>query len=156
MPSGIYKRKERVSYVVHGMSKTNVYRAWFSMKARCDSPKLKSYPDYGGRGIKYDSRWNRFDFFWKDMGDSYKEGLTLERIDNNGHYCKENCKWIPRREQLLNTRRNVLVTFKGETKPSCLWAKDIGIHQESMRKRLKKWPLERALTEPCNTKYKNN
>ena len=83
------------------------YVSWCSMKQRCDYKLNKDYPSYGGRGIKYDPRWTSFVEFYLDMGDppvdTYtKERLSLDRKDNNGDYCKDNCKWSTRSEQQFN------------------------------------------------------
>lgn len=86
-----------------GMSRT--YRAWASMKARCDNPTQTSYRYYGGRGITYCDRWRNFPQFLADMGEC-PPGLTLERIDVDGHYAPGNCTWIPRAEQNRNKRNS--------------------------------------------------
>lgn len=83
------------------------YRAWAKMKSRCDNPKDSRYSDYGGRGITYESRWVSFNNFFVDMGDC-PEGKSLDRIDNEGNYTLENCRWATREQQQRNTRRTVL------------------------------------------------
>lgn len=85
----------------------DAYISWMGMKTRCKTPTSKDYKRYGARGITYDSRWEKFTEFFKDMGDPPKdvmtgERLSLDREDNNGNYCKENCKWSYRSEQQLN------------------------------------------------------
>ena len=77
----------------HGMNDTRVYQCWADMKTRCDNPKNKFYDYYGGRGITYCDKWKTFEGFWEDMQDGYSEDLTLNRRDNDGMYCKENCQW---------------------------------------------------------------
>lgn len=152
MPTGIYKR---VGKKFLGLSRTKVYKVWAGMKDRCNNPKNNFYKNYGGRGIKYTRKWENFWGFFEDVGKNHKEGLTLDRIDNNKGYNKENCRWITRKEQLLNTRRNVLISFRGKTQPLKLWADRLGIGHETMRMRLKKWSITRALTEKSNEKNKN-
>lgn len=83
------------------------YNSWQSARQRCNNPTNKDYPRYGGRGIKMLPEWDTFIQFYKDMGDPPKdmwtgERLSLDRIDNNQHYCKINCKWSTRSEQQFN------------------------------------------------------
>lgn len=89
----------------HGMSSTKLYEVWCNMKSRCDNTSSDFYYDYGGRGIKYCDRWMYFENFLDDIGERYERGLSLERIDVNGDYSKENCCWIPLKDQAKNRRR---------------------------------------------------
>jgi len=73
------------------------------MKRRCDKPTCKEYVMYGGRGIRYDPAWSRFEAFYADMGDR-PDGLSLDRIDNDGDYAKDNCRWADRLTQRMNQR----------------------------------------------------
>jgi hypothetical protein len=85
--------------------KLKIYRAWSNMKSRCDNPKASTFDKYGGRGIKYDTRWKKFSNFYEDMIDGYEDNLSLERINVNGDYTKENCKWVSVELQARNKRR---------------------------------------------------
>ena len=87
----------------HGMSRTRAYMTWEAMKQRCHNPKHKKYQDYGGRGILVCERWQIFANFHTDMGCPPGK-LTLERVDNDGGYSLENCKWVTRKEQKSNQR----------------------------------------------------
>lgn len=90
-----------------GRIKRSEYRIWMAMRQRCCNPKNKAYKNYGGRGIKVCERWNKkggFDSFIEDMGPS--NGLTLDRIDVDGDYCPENCRWATRHQQNINKRNN--------------------------------------------------
>ena len=82
-----------------------LYSVWVGMRRRCDSLKSKDYPNYGGRGIKVCDRWYDFKLFLEDMESSFKEGLTLDRKDNNGNYILQNCKWSTIEEQNKNKKR---------------------------------------------------
>lgn len=83
----------------HGMSATLIYSVYRSMISRCDNPNDPNYKTYGGRGICYSSSWETFEGFYEEMSQGYMEGLTLDRTNPNGDYCKENCRWIPLSEQ---------------------------------------------------------
>lgn len=82
-----------------------VYMAWGNLKSRCTNPNDSRYSYYGGRGITFCAEWNSFENFYKDMFPTWVKGLSLDRIDNNGNYCKANCKWSTKQEQ-ANNRRN--------------------------------------------------
>lgn len=100
-------------YNIHGMSRTPVYKMWNGMKLRCINPNTMSWKDYGGRGIRICDRWMRFENFYVDMGDRPSDKHSIERIDVNGNYCPENCKWILLSDQLKNTRRTRRIIFNG-------------------------------------------
>lgn len=87
----------------HGMSETPEYYAWNNMLQRCYKPHNPKYRDYGGRGISVCPEWHTFENFYRDMG-KRPVGLSLDRIDNNGNYSKENCRWTTGSEQVANSR----------------------------------------------------
>ncbi len=132
----------------HGRSRTRVYRTWQNMIQRCLNPLNKSYADYGGRGITICERWMKFENFLEDMGEQPK-GLQIDRTDNNKGYCKSNCRWVTRKEQMRNRRNNILITHKGEEKCLSGWAEKLDINYTTLCKRLKLgWSVEKALTTP--------
>jgi hypothetical protein len=98
----------------HGMSDSAAYRVWQSMKSRCENPKNKSYNDYGGRGIGVCEQWSSFAAFVRDMG-LPPNGLSIERVDNERGYSKDNCIWATRRRQSRNKRNTAYVDIAGET-----------------------------------------
>lgn len=88
----------------HGKRNTGLYRTWSSMRSRCLNPKHPSYRNYGARGVHICDAWSTFEGFMRDMEPTWTEGLTLERINNDGHYEPGNCKWIALEEQPKNRR----------------------------------------------------
>lgn len=89
---------------VHGMWRTPTYRIWANMKQRCLNPQNSAFRHYGARGITVCGRWLKFENFLADMG-IRPDGLELDRIDNDGNYEPDNCRWTTRSEQVLNRRR---------------------------------------------------
>ena len=98
---------ENRKYEKHGLSGTRIYLIWADMKARCINSNNPEYKNYGGRGITYDPRWEYFINFYEEMNSSYSDTLTLDRINPNGNYCKDNCRWITKGAQGRNQRMRV-------------------------------------------------
>lgn len=106
------KRRETIGTRLrtHGMSRHKAFAVWRSMLDRCRLPSHQAWRNYGGRGITVCERWQRsFSTFWADMGSTYQDGLTLERVDNMSGYSPENCRWASRKRQARNKRSNSLV-----------------------------------------------
>lgn len=138
-----------------------LYYVWQKMRLRCCDEKDKSYKNYGGRGISVCDEWrNDYAAFkaWA-LANGYNENAkrgqcTLDRIDVNGNYCPENCRWVSMAEQQQNKRNNRLITYNGETRTMAEWARFIGISAGTLHNRLKKWGVEKALSTPANTRKK--
>src|SRR6185369_616312 len=134
--------------IKHGQTGSPTYKVWLQMRRRCDDPKNVRYARYGGRGITYCERWKIYKNFLADMGEK-PDGYQIERIDNDGNYEPNNCKWVPRKEQQRNTSRSHFVTFKGERLPIATWAERTGIPARVIFNRLGKlhWSVEATLTK---------
>lgn len=133
----------------HGHScvskKSRIYEIWQSMIQRCNNPNYKFYKNYGGRGIKVCEKWLKFEGFLQDMGEQ-PEGLTLDRVDNNGDYYKENCRWTTQKEQMKNTRRAISITISQITKFLVEWCEELGLSYNTVYCRLwRGWTPEEAL-----------
>ena len=135
----------------HGLSKDKLHGLWRNIKGRCYNPNNPSYKFYGGRGIKMCDEWtNDFVAFYDwAHANGYKEGLQIDRIDVDGDYCPENCRWVSKITQANNTRRNIYVTMNGTTKTIAEWCKELGINYHSVQTRTYKgWDPMLALTTP--------
>lgn len=127
--------------------KTAGYHSWQAMIRHCESKTQHQYPNYGGRGIKVCTRWrDSFEAFIQDMGPRPSKQHSIERIDNNGDYTPENCRWATPKEQLNNTRVNRRLTCNGRTETLTEWAKILGITPTTLAGRLKKMSVKKALT----------
>jgi len=93
----------------HGMVGTKQYKAWANMRHRCTTKNEKTYRSYGAKGITFCDEWSTFEGFWSDMECGYSEGMSLDRIDSEKNYCKENCQWITFSENCSKTNRKRMV-----------------------------------------------
>ena len=133
----------------HGLSKDIAYSCWKGINKRCYNKNDKSYVRYGGRGIAVCKEWrSSFVNFVNDMP-NYKKGLTIERIDNYGNYCKDNCKWATNKEQANNKRNNRVISFEGKTQTLAQWSEETGLDHKTISGRLDKyhWTIEKSLTK---------
>ena len=137
---------------IHWLYKDRIFWLWIKVKQRCLNEKDPAYKNYWWRWIGLCKEWMWFQNFYNDMRDSYKEWLTLERIDNNKWYSKENCKWATRKEQARNTRQCPLVEYNWIKRSLAEWSEKIWIKPSTLRQRyyVYKWDLEKCLT--YNTK----
>lgn len=137
----------------HHETKTRLYEIWHGMKQRCNNPRNKDAHNYIDRGITVCQEWcDSFEAFrdWA-LVNGYRDDLSIDRINVNGNYCPENCRWSTAKEQGRNTRYNHLLTFNGKTQPIASWADEIGMDYYTLAKRIEYgWPAERALSEPIN------
>lgn len=138
----------------HGLGKSRLYNVWKTMRRRCNSPTANKYKNYGGRGIKVCNEWQEFPLFYEwAMANGYADNLTIDRIDNDGDYCPENCRWATNKEQARNRRSNHLITYQGETHTLIEWSEITGIPRHKLSDRLCKlnWTVERALEGWCRS-----
>lgn len=143
-------RREVISGVnrTHGMSRTPTYSCWLKMIDRCYRTTDRSYTNYGARGIGVCERWrDSFDAFLEDMGEKPSAGRSIDRINNDGDYEPGNCRWATRREQARNTTRSRWITFNGKRALLTEWVRTTGIRFSTLRYRLSRWPISRALTQ---------
>lgn len=133
----------------HLMSGTPTYNAWRAMIDRCSRPSHKQYARYGGRGITVAHEWQRFDGFLANMG-VCPDGLSLDRIDNDGNYEPGNCRWATNFVQSNNTHWNVFYELHGERKTVSQWARQYGLKPITIKNRIRLlgWTVENAITTP--------
>lgn len=140
----------------HGESKTRLYHIWSGMKSRCNDAGCAGYENYGGRGVRVCIEWENDYLSFKAwaLSHGYDENArrgqcTLDRIDVNGDYCPENCRWISQKEQMQNKRNTHYVTHNGETHSVAEWSKILGVPVNTLYSRLGwlGWTEEQALAE---------
>jgi hypothetical protein len=140
----------QASLRVENPTKTDkIYNVWCSMKARCYRVTSKDYARYGGRGIKVCDRWREsYAAFCEDMGPR-PEGYSLDRIDNSGNYCPENCRWAPVKAQNQNKRNNVYFDVDGQKMCLADACRHYGITGATYHKRIKNgWEPQKAISTP--------
>ena len=133
----------------HGMNGTRLHNIWKSMKHRCHSPKYKEFKNYGGRGIAVCEEWQKdfLTFYHWAIANGYNETLTIDRIDVNGNYEPNNCRWATQKEQQNNRSNNRLIAYNGETHTISEWAEIKNINVTVLWQRLYRcnWGIEKAL-----------
>lgn len=132
----------------HGMRYTKQYKKWRNMKTRCLSKSIKDYKYYKEKGIRVCSRWEKsFENFWEDMKTGYRDGLEIDRIDNNKGYFKENCRWVTKKQQASNKTSNIQVTINGQKSSLTELAEIFGLKYSILWRRLYRYnlPLGKAL-----------
>ena len=129
----------------HGMTKTKTYISWEKMKQRCLNLNHPNYKYYGNRGITICEEWLKFKNFYQDMG-TRPEEKSIDRINNNKGYYKENCCWSTMKEQANNRRSNHLITYKGKIQNITQWAKELNMKSFTIQNRIRRgWSIEKAL-----------
>lgn len=144
----INKYKNGGMYNKHNMSETKIYKIWDKMKRRC---RDKNNKNYGGRGIKMCDEWkdNFISFYNWAINNGYKDNLTIDRIDVNGDYCPENCRWATYKEQANNRRNNRFLFYDGHKFTVSELAEKYGIKRATLSQRLKLgWNIKKALIPP--------
>lgn len=124
--------------IIHNMSKTRLFRIWRHIKERCYKNYSHAYKDYGGRGIKMSEEWqNDFMSFYNwSMENGYTDDLSIDRIDVNGNYEPNNCRWVSMLEQQNNRRNNRLFTYEGETHTMAEWARIKSVNYKCLAKKI--------------------
>lgn len=140
----IKRNKDNAKY--HPNNK-NIFGIWIGMKDRCYNPHHVKFEHYGGRGIIICDEWLEYSNFEKwAIENGFKKGLTIERLDSNGNYCPENCKWATWKEQQNNKRNNKWITYKGKTKTLSQWCEELDLNYGRTKARLNSlhWTVEEA------------
>lgn len=137
----------------HGFSRHPLYAIYRTMMHRCYNPKAGAYRHYGGRGIAVCQRWREsFLSFVEDMGPKPSPDHSIDRINNDGDYCPENCRWATHEQQFSNRRGSRYLSHNGQTLTMAQWSKILGISSGTIHQRLDSgWTIEQALTTPVET-----
>ena len=151
----------RKGHIIHGHGVGNkrspTLRSWDAMRTRCLNKNNPDYKWYGAKGVTICDRWQYFKNFLADMGER-PLGTSLDRIDTNGNYCPENCRWADKNTQARNRRCSTIVEFNGQKKSLADWADDLGIGYRCLQTRLSKlhWSVEAAFTTPAKSQERAN
>lgn len=147
------------SHTKHGLGKTRIYHIYLGMMDRCyDEKNCSSYKYYGGRGITVCDEWHGGEgakrFKEWAIKNGYKDGLTLDRIDCNGNYTPDNCRWVTYKTQNNNKRDNHYITIGEETKTAKQWADQVGMNYTTLLARLSHgWNVEEAVFTPIDMRF---
>lgn len=154
---GCYKRDLSIArHKTHGLSRTPEYSSWRSAMTRCFNPKCAEYKYYGGRGIVMCETWRvSFERFLQDMGPR-PDGSELDRINNDGPYSPDNCRWASRVVQMRNTRQTLRITHDGITLSLTEWAERTGIPRSVLDDRRRRKIEPPLLFEPVQVKFSPN
>lgn len=142
--------------IKHGESRTRLYNIWTQIKDRTENPENWGWDNYGGRGISLCEEWHDYPIFSKWAKENgYTEDTSIDRIDVNGNYEPNNCRWATEKEQANNRRTCVMIEYNGKKQSMADWARELGISYETIRTRHRRgWDTKRMLTTPQQTKNK--
>ena len=146
-----YKKKGE-NQKTHGMSRNRIYKIYQGVLNRCNNKNNYSFEHYGGRGIMVCDKWSGehgFENFYKwAIENEYSEELTIDRIDVNGNYEPDNCRWVDMKAQANNRRNNVSIMYNGKNQTLAQWSEELGINFYTLYARIEKnnWDVERAFT----------
>ena len=148
---GCYYKESRLNASKkHGMTHSRLYAVWANMIRRCNNPKANDWKFYGAKGVTVCDEWKHFSGFYewaKKTG--YKDDLTIDRIDNNGNYCPDNCRWANWDIQMNNTTRNHYIEVNGVVKTAIQWCREKGISPSTFYYRINKgWTDVDAIVTP--------
>ena len=137
---------------IHGMKNTRIYSIWSAMKRRCYNKNVASYNAYGGRGISVCDEWKDsfVNFYEWAINNGYSDELSIDRINNDGNYSPENCRWVTFEQQCNNRRNNILFEYNGEKHNLMQWCKILNLDYKFIHNRIyrMKWDFEKAITTP--------
>lgn len=135
-------------------SMKGVYAIWSQMIQRCSNPKAARYKNYGARGIKVCDRWRVFDNFFCDMGERPSYDHSIDRIDNDGDYCKENCRWATREQQYRNKTNSRILLVDGVAMTAAEVARKLGVDESTIHGRIRNgWSLDETVKTPKQDRY---
>jgi len=154
----VYEKNKKKCSTKHGLCYSRFYHIWRGIKQRCLDFNSFNHRLYGGRGIKVCDKWLKFENFRDDMYESYQKHCqefgekqtSIDRVNNNGNYCKENCRWSTKKEQGCNRRTNRIITFNGESRCLREWENKLGFNRGTLYNRLTiaSWSIKKALNTP--------
>jgi hypothetical protein len=158
MPScGCYTKELCVEHFrTHGLSKHPLFAVRNGIKSRCNNKNNSEYHNYGARGITLCEEWNDFRVFYDwAINAGYKAGLILDRIDNDGNYCPENCRWVDAKKSAINRRTTIYITYNGESRTMAEWSDITGMSLSLIESRqMKGWSAEDIFSTPYKNKRK--
>lgn len=153
---GCLKHKKRNT---HHLSHTKLFRTWNGIKRRCYYTKDKSYPDYGGRGITICDEWKDdfIAFYNWAMENGFNDSLSIERINVDGNYNPQNCRWATAKEQANNRRSCVMISYNGKTQNLTKWCEELDLNYKRVHNRMfkKGWDFEKAINTPVDITKRN-